>query len=270
MRTDYGPPFDSNAFKEFCSENGIVLEHSLPYRSEANGQIERSMSPIKHVLMCAKLMKKDWRKALKDHTRNYNNTPHRSTGIAPFVALNGRKMNIGLPTMPGTCHVNIDREAFKEREKEAKIKAKEYQDKYANTKQTEVKIGDKLLKDSKLTLMKEATGEIILRDRSSVAVFVPNEANIVRDELLRAVKERKSTGRVEINEIPIEFFPSDDEVVKELQLKETIEKEISKQVAQEVKKTARPRRACRDQTDANLKKNCDSVRSLHFININQF
>ena len=48
--SDNGPPFGSYAFLEFCSQNGINVMKSPPYRPESNGLAERGVQTIKHAL----------------------------------------------------------------------------------------------------------------------------------------------------------------------------------------------------------------------------
>jgi transposase InsO family protein len=50
LRTDRGGEYESNSFKEFCEQNGIIHEVTLPYSPESNGVAERKNRTLKEIM----------------------------------------------------------------------------------------------------------------------------------------------------------------------------------------------------------------------------
>lgn len=71
--------------KPFLLEKGTKLTHSLPYKSDSNGGIERYNQTIQHMLHKHFLMEgnRNWVKILPTFVKNYNNMPHGSTKQIP-------------------------------------------------------------------------------------------------------------------------------------------------------------------------------------------
>ena len=87
--SDNAPGFKSEELKSFYTANHIHLMNPPPYSPASNGQAERSVETIK------KLLKKNTNGSMRVRLANvllyYRNAPHSITGMAPSVALNGRK-----------------------------------------------------------------------------------------------------------------------------------------------------------------------------------
>ena len=50
LRTDRGGEYESNYYKEFCEQNGIIHEVTPPYSPESNGIGERKNRTLKEMM----------------------------------------------------------------------------------------------------------------------------------------------------------------------------------------------------------------------------
>lgn len=87
--TDNGPQFASSEFRAFIKELGIIHTTSSPYFAQSNGQAERAIQTVKHLMKKSK----DPYMALLD----YRNTPL-DIGLSPAQLLFGRRLKTKLPT----------------------------------------------------------------------------------------------------------------------------------------------------------------------------
>ncbi|KAG7294716.1 hypothetical protein JYU34_022785 [Plutella xylostella] len=97
--TDNGPPFFSLEFKEFCEKNCIQHVTSAPYRPQGNGAAENAVKTIKKCLKRALHEGEDVATALSKFLLQYRNCPHATTGVAPAVALMGRRQRSRLDAL---------------------------------------------------------------------------------------------------------------------------------------------------------------------------
>ena len=83
LKSENGPPFQSNEFKQFMKENGIKYQRTTPLWPQANSEAENFMKPMEKAIYAAHLEKKNWRKELYRFLLNYRATPHTTTKFAP-------------------------------------------------------------------------------------------------------------------------------------------------------------------------------------------
>ena len=100
VKTDNGPPFNGKAFASFAKQYGFKHRKITPLWPEANGAAERVVQTIKKTVRSFVTEGLDWKKELTSFLRTYRATPHTATGVSPFEALTGRKMNMGIPSVP--------------------------------------------------------------------------------------------------------------------------------------------------------------------------
>ena len=81
-QTDNGPPFNSDAFAEYSTENGIQHIKTYPYHPSGN-PVENFMRPLGKSMKAAHQQKSNKEEALNQMLSSYRATPHPSTGIAP-------------------------------------------------------------------------------------------------------------------------------------------------------------------------------------------
>ncbi|XP_052758524.1 uncharacterized protein K02A2.6-like [Galleria mellonella] len=104
--TDNGPPFQSHEFNDFCRKNTIRHSTSSPYRPQGNGAAENSVKTIKKALKKAIYEGKDLALALSRFLFQYRNCEHATTGVAPAVALLGRRLRTRLDAVrPNTSDI---------------------------------------------------------------------------------------------------------------------------------------------------------------------
>ena len=79
IRTDNGPPFNSESFSRYVKMMGIKHCKITPLWPETDGECERFMRNIKKTCTTANIEGKNWRHELNIFLRNYRATPHSST-----------------------------------------------------------------------------------------------------------------------------------------------------------------------------------------------
>ena len=184
LRTDNGPPFNSESFTEFCRNLGIQHRPITPLWPRANGIAEAFMKPLGKVLQTARIDKVPYEKVLIEFLRNYRSSPHLSTGVAPS-ALIFRNANISkLPAVNDAFVSSKLDELAKKIDYKRKGVMKKYADKILHTGELKLKIGD-------LVLVKQ------VRTSKSVSYFDPNYYQVVaiKGNMVTAAREDKRITR---------------------------------------------------------------------------
>ncbi|XP_033122966.1 uncharacterized protein K02A2.6-like [Anneissia japonica] len=94
VKTDNGPPFNSDNFAKFAKHLGFKHRKVTPLWPEANGGVERFMRTFRKVLLTSN----HWKQDMVAFLRNYRATPHSTTGYAPATILLGRDINVKIPS----------------------------------------------------------------------------------------------------------------------------------------------------------------------------
>lgn len=85
--TDGGPPFNSDHFVEFMSNQGIVVLKSPPYHPASNGQAERTVRTVKEILkkilLEPKMKQLDVEEQINYFLLNYRNSYLTKSGTLP-------------------------------------------------------------------------------------------------------------------------------------------------------------------------------------------
>ena len=142
VKSDNGPAFISQEFKDFAIEMGFKHQKITPRHPHGNGGCERFMGNINKVVRCAKVMNENWRTQLEFFIKNYRASIHSSTGCTPNDLMS-LPDDIELPTLniqPKPC-TNV----AKINDAISKKKMQMYADAYQHTKHTELNIGDQVL-----------------------------------------------------------------------------------------------------------------------------
>ena len=83
LRTDNGPQFISNEFKQYLKEHGIKHYTSIPLWPQSNGETKRQNCSLIKAIRVAHLDKKDWRREMNKFLTAYRSTPQSTTGASP-------------------------------------------------------------------------------------------------------------------------------------------------------------------------------------------
>ena len=97
LRTDNGPQFISEQFKEFMDSNGIEHVKGVPYWPQSNGEVENHNKTLLKMAQIAKIEKRDFRREVQQFLFHYRTTPHCTTGVSPAELLFGRRLRTKLP-----------------------------------------------------------------------------------------------------------------------------------------------------------------------------
>jgi hypothetical protein len=107
-KSDNGPPFTSEKFKQFMQYIGCTHRRITPLWPQANGMAERFMKNLGKIASTCSVEKKNWKQEMYKFLRNYCATPHSSTNVPPSVAMFGRFTRVKLPSMHDTETSNLD------------------------------------------------------------------------------------------------------------------------------------------------------------------
>ena len=202
VRTDNGPPFNSESFQMFATQLGFTHRRITPEWPRANGEAERLMKTLEKAIRTAVVQGKNWKQELFTFLRQYRATPHSTTGKSPSELLNGRKLKSTLPL------VQFDQASPEIRRADAKRKEKmkEYADKCNHAKNTDLNVGDKVLikqpKQNKMsTPFKPEPFEIT--DKKGSMITAQNAEHIIT--------RNASFFKKLPSNIPVHPVPSDEE-----------------------------------------------------------
>ena len=184
VKTDNGPPFQGTEFAEYAKTVGFKHRKITPLWPEANGIVERFMGTINKFVRASVAGNHDWRAELDSFLLHYRATPHSATQISPFEALNGRKINIGLPSIPFS-DTKPCRSKIYQNDAASKGKMKAYADKRRHTYPSLLKEGDNVLikqpKLNKLTPLYNPEPYTVVQKNGSMVTAERNGHFITRN-----------------------------------------------------------------------------------------
>ena len=141
IRTDNGPQFINEFFKNFIKENGIEQRMTTPLWPQANGEIERQNPSILKRLRIAQAEGRNLKVEVERFLMMYRSTPHSTTGVSQAELLYGRNCRTKLPQLGESSSES----EVKDRDAERKEKGKIYADRKRNAVQSNIQAGDKVL-----------------------------------------------------------------------------------------------------------------------------
>ncbi|PIK39686.1 hypothetical protein BSL78_23476 [Apostichopus japonicus] len=142
VRTDNGPPFNSEYFMKFAQYLGFRHRRITPRWPQANGEVERFMRVLKKVVRTANAERKSWKQELYTFLRNYRATPHRTSGAPPATVMFQRPIRTRLPEPQS--HTANDSE-IRNRDKSMKQKQKVNAEKHQRIRESEIRVGNYVL-----------------------------------------------------------------------------------------------------------------------------
>ena len=149
--TDNGPQFDSQVYRNFCSELKIKNLYSTPWYPLSNGQAEASnMTLLSALKKCLYSAKGKWVEELPWVLWAYRTTSRKQTDISPFTLIYGMEaiilIEIGMPTVRVEIHEKANVEAIAkdldtidELREAAAVRIASYQQRLANLHNRQVK-----------------------------------------------------------------------------------------------------------------------------------
>ena len=142
LRTDNGPPFNSEGFAKFLHECGVQQLRTTPLWPRANGEVERQNRSLMKVIRAAYAEGKTWKREVQRFLMAYRSTPHSTTGVAPAAELLfGRKVHCKIPAL-GEPATN---EAVRDRDSERKQSMRDSADDANHATSQSTQIGDSVL-----------------------------------------------------------------------------------------------------------------------------
>ncbi|XP_053698855.1 uncharacterized protein K02A2.6-like [Sabethes cyaneus] len=176
IKTDNGPPFNSEEYKKYCSERGIQSIFSTPFFPQQNGLVENFMKIINKAMSAAVSNKTDYNEELQSAVQAHNAAAHSVTKMAPEEVLCGRKIQRGLPLFI-RGRSNVDDQLLDSRDSRAKIQSKAHQDRKRSAKPCRVGPGDTVIVErysktkgearfdaKRYTVVQENNGNLVLND----------------------------------------------------------------------------------------------------------
>ena len=145
LKTDNGPPFNSEAFTRFSEEEGFHHKKVTPYHPRANGEAESFMKLMKKTEQIARLQGRNTKIAVQEMLTGYRSTPHPATNVAPYEALIMRPVRTKLDyCTTGVTSKDPQGQRMEENDKQYKQRIAAYAEN-RNTKKHTFKVGDFVL-----------------------------------------------------------------------------------------------------------------------------
>ena len=138
LRTDNGPPFNSEGFVKFLHDGGAQQLRTTPLWPTANGEVERQNRSLMKVIRAAYAERKTWKREVQRFLMAYRSTPHSTMVVAPAELLFGRKVHCKLPALGEPATI----EAVRDRDSEHKQSMCDSADNANNATSQSTQIGD--------------------------------------------------------------------------------------------------------------------------------
>ncbi|CAF1038215.1 unnamed protein product, partial [Brachionus calyciflorus] len=239
LKSDNGPPFNSHDFKKFSLEQGFKHKKITPLWPRSNGMCERFMRNLGKVMRNSSSSQSDWEAELVEFLRNYRDTPHSSTGVAPYkLMFQSRAKTSKLPDFNTVVQSKGElHELAKHRDSQAKDKMKMYNDKKLKAQSNNFKVGDmvlvkwkrsnkstslfdprpfKIIKINGTMITVERDGHILVRNSSFIKNYVQVDCEKARAQVLRDILFDKDKGNLnqESSEIILNQEEMDTQLAK--------------------------------------------------------
>lgn len=180
-RSDSGPPFQGDEFRQFAKRMGFKHRRITPLNPRANSIVERFMSPLQKAIKTAVIEGRDYKQEINKFLMNFRACPHPSTGLAPGTIMFNRPVKTLLPQFS----VKRKDKQIRKRDVDAKLKRKLYSDKRTGAKQSNAKPGDTVLvkqpKKNKLTPPFNPNPGTVVKTKGSMVTAQHGGKMITRD-----------------------------------------------------------------------------------------
>ena len=142
IKSDNGPQFTSNEFREYCEQHNIIHQKVTAKWSQANGEVERQNRSLLKRLQIAQAENKPWRAELRRYLSAYRSIPHKTTGRSPAELLFNRKVKGKIPDLSIGHAYDYE---LHDRDAEQKSKSKAYADIHRRASPSSIELGDEVL-----------------------------------------------------------------------------------------------------------------------------
>lgn len=176
IRSDNGPPFNGDEYKNYCADRGIETTYSTPLFPQQNGLIENYMKLVNKAMACAASKGVSFKDELQAAINAHNAAAHSVTGFPPEEVMLGRKFKRRLPLLRHGKS-SYDEELLNRRDRSEKLKAKEREDSRRGARKCRVGPGDTVIIErltrakaesrfdpQRYTVIKEDNGSLILQN----------------------------------------------------------------------------------------------------------
>ena len=182
IKTDNGPPFNGEEYRNYAKRLGIKLEFSTPLWPKGNAEAERFMQPLSKALKTAKIEQRPWRQELNRFLLQYRTSPHCSTRVPPAELLFNRTVKRQLPVLQKKSNVNRHKEARRNERKR-----QEYNEKYDcrvhRSRKDDIKQEDHVLvrqdKKNKLSSTYYPTPYVVTKRQNSCATARSKNRHVI-------------------------------------------------------------------------------------------
>lgn len=182
IRSDNGPPFNGDEYKNYCADRGIDTSFSTPLFPQQNGLVENYMKLVNKAMAAAVSNGLCFKKELQAAVNAHNAAAHSVTGLPPEEVMLGRKIKRRLPLLYHE-KADYDEELLNQRDKLEKLKAKEREDSRRGARPCRVGPGDMVIIErltrakgdsrfgtQKYTVIKQDNGNLVLQNEQGHTV----------------------------------------------------------------------------------------------------
>ncbi|XP_062542266.1 uncharacterized protein K02A2.6-like [Armigeres subalbatus] len=178
IKSDNGPPFNGEEYRNYCNTRGIRMIFSTPFFPQQNGLVENFMKVVNKAMSTAQSEGCDFNEELQAAVNAHNAAAHTVTRMAPEEVMFGRRIRRGLPLL-NRGRVSIDEKLLDSRDVEAKLRSKAHEDARRSAKPCKVSPGDEVILErhskgkgetrfdkTRYTVIQEENGNLLLGNQT--------------------------------------------------------------------------------------------------------
>lgn len=178
MKSDNGPPFNGDDYRQYCLERGINATFSTPLYPQQNGLAESCMKLVNRAMSAASASGASYGEELNAAIHAYNGAAHSVTGVPPEEVMTGRKIKRGLPLL-SRGKATFDDNLLDARDFKSKTDGKIREDAKRGARKCRITPGDTVVVERqsrskgesrfdprKYTVTEERNGMLVLSDES--------------------------------------------------------------------------------------------------------
>lgn len=182
IKSDNGPPFNGDDYKNYCNARGIQTIFSTPFYPQQNGLVENFMKVVNKAMCTAQSSDQDFNEELQAAVNAHNAAAHTITRMPPEEVMYGRRIRRGLPLI-NRGRVDINERLLDTRDTEAKLYSKAQEDARRSAKPCKVHPGDEVILErrtkakgdtrfnkKRYTVIQEDNGNLLLSDADGFQV----------------------------------------------------------------------------------------------------